>query len=93
MCKSEVEKAVSAEIQKRGGWETRLKSPLRRGVPDRVCCLPGIGAFFIEFKSYDDALAPARSKRLREIIESGGRVFLVRSIEDFLWFLEKLEGD
>lgn len=46
-----VEKRLSAEVKKVGGWSIKLIPDLVAGLPDRLCLLPGGRVVFVEVKS------------------------------------------
>lgn len=65
------------------GVSYKWKSTVR-GVPDQVACIPDIGAVFIEVKAPDGKLSPAQIRIHEEIRHSGGRVWVVSSMNEFL---------
>jgi len=46
-----LEKKLSVEIEKLGGWSLKLLSTHVTGLPDRMCLLPGGRVFFAEVKT------------------------------------------
>ena len=46
-----LEKKLSMEIEKLGGWSLKLLSTHVTGLPDRMCLLPGGRVFFAEVKT------------------------------------------
>ena len=46
-----LEKKLSIEIEKLGGWSLKLLSTHVTGLPDRMCLLPGGRVFFAEVKT------------------------------------------
>ncbi len=46
-----VERKLSAEVKKAGGWSIKLIPDLVAGLPDRLCLLPGGRVVFVEVKS------------------------------------------
>ena len=46
-----VEKRLSAEVKKVGGWSIKLIPDLVAGLPDRLCLFPGGRVVFVEVKS------------------------------------------
>ncbi len=46
-----VEKKLSAEVKKVGGWSIKLIPDLVAGLPDRLCLFPGGRVVFVEVKS------------------------------------------
>jgi len=65
-----------------GGIAYKFTSPMRRGVPDRMCCIPGGFHFFVEVKS--EGVAP-NSGQIREI----GRI---RDMEHPVWVVDTKES-
>ena len=55
MIKKESEKTLEArlvrEIEARGGMALKYTSQFHRGIPDRICLLPGGLSIFVELKS------------------------------------------
>ena len=46
-----LEKKISAEIKRIGGWSLKMLSTHLTGLPDRLCLLPGGRLFFAEIKT------------------------------------------
>jgi hypothetical protein len=46
-----LEKKLSMEIEKLGGWSLKILSTHVTGLPDRMCLLPGGRVFFAEVKT------------------------------------------
>ena len=81
MRESHIEREVCRQIRERGGWTAKLIGRVK-GLPDRICCLPGHGTFFIEFKAAKGKLSAAQEHVIDQIRAAGGRVLVVRKIED-----------
>jgi hypothetical protein len=47
----EIEKYFVWAVSKMGGVTYKFKSPIQRGVADRIACLPGGGVWFVELKT------------------------------------------
>ncbi len=63
-------------IEALGGKCYKWTSPMVRGVPDRICFLPGV-VFFAEIKSQGRKLGGAQIRRARELEELGQRCYCV----------------
>jgi len=46
-----IEKKLNAALKLRGGWGLKLLTDFIKGLPDRLCLLPGGVVFFVEVKT------------------------------------------
>jgi len=58
MRESEIEKHLTWVVARMGGITFKFKSPMQRGVADRIVCLPNGETWFIELKTNGGRLAP-----------------------------------
>ena len=76
----ESEKATERYLQKQvkslGGKCLKWVCPMVKGVPDRICFLPGI-IFFVEVKSEGKTLDAAQVRRAKELEELGQGCYMV----------------
>lgn len=78
----DLERRVVARITALGGMAYKFASPSRRGVPDRLCLLPGGRVVFVEVKApgrKPTALQQAEHERLRAL---GFDVRVVDSLDE-----------
>lgn len=61
-----------------------------KGAPDLIVCKDGRFLAF-ELKVGDNDLSDAQIINRERILRSGGRFYVPRSIEDFIYIMEKLE--
>ncbi|WP_346914187.1 VRR-NUC domain-containing protein [Clostridium sp.] len=79
MRESEIEKALTIEVKKRGGLALKFISPGMSGVPDRLIMMKGGKLAFIELKAPGKKLRSLQIKRKRQLESLG---FLVYCIDD-----------
>lgn len=53
-----IEAYLVKRVKERGGIAYKFVSPARRGVADRIVCLPGGAVWFIELKTVGGRLSP-----------------------------------
>lgn len=81
MTERDVESYLVRQVRLAGGHAYKFASPARRGVPDRIVCLPGGGLVFVELKAsgkLPTALQELEHGRLRAL---GQRVVVCDSKE------------
>lgn len=73
----DVEKFLVQEIKKMGGKAFKFVSPGTLGVPDRLICLPGGIACFVELKRPGGKPRPVQRFVLRSLYHLGHRVVVI----------------
>ena len=73
-----LEKRLSSEAKRLGGWAIKLPAYLVRGLPDRLILMPHGRAYFAEIKTTGEGLTPVQ-KLIRSRIEALG--FTVYAID------------
>lgn len=81
MLESVVEKKLTLEVKKRGGWAVKFQSPGLNGVPDRLVLFPGGRIAFVELKAPGKKLRPLQEKRVKQLKELGFLVYVIDSLE------------
>jgi len=71
----QIEAYLRDEVKKIGGKAYKFVSPGNNGVPDRLVCLPGGVAIFVELKAPGKKSTAAQIAKQREIRKKGFRVF------------------
>lgn len=71
----DTEKYLRDEIKKIGGTAYKFVSPGNTGVPDRVVCLPGGRAIFIELKSEGRRSTPNQKRQQQKLRALGFDVY------------------
>lgn len=84
------EKYLRDEVRKIGGRAYKFVSPGNTGVPDRLVCLPGGKAVFVELKSEGKHSTPMQ-KRQQGVLELLG--FAVYADVDTKAMVDKLIGE
>jgi hypothetical protein len=72
-----LEKRLSREIKKLGGWSIKMLSTHIRGLPDRLCLLPGGILFFAEIKTTKKEPSPIQRLIHRKLRKLGFRVEVI----------------
>lgn len=81
MKQPESEKTLEArlvrEIEARGGMALKYTSQYHRGIPDRICLLPGGLSVFVELKSTGQKPTKLQMHAIRKLIKMGHRVEII----------------
>lgn len=95
MNKQESEKTLEArlvrEIEARGGMALKYTSQFHRGIPDRICLLPGGLTIFVELKSTGKKPTKLQEHAMKRLAEMGHLTTVVDSTEKLEWFLQLLD--
>ena len=84
MKESEVEKYFVWTVERRGGKTWKFTSPGRKGVADRIACLPNGTTWFVELKTKGGRLSP-----LQKIFMSD--MALLNQRYAWLWTKEQID--
>jgi hypothetical protein len=68
-----------------GGVAYKFTSPGRKGVPDRIVCLPGGIVVFVELKTLTGVVSPWQEREIKRLADLGMTVVVMRREEDFQW--------
>lgn len=79
MRESEVEKHLVKRVKERGGVPYKFVSPARKGVPDRLCALPGGAIIFCELKAPGQEPRPDQSREHQRLRDLGCKVLVLDS--------------
>lgn len=82
MRESVLENRLRYKIELIGGKCYKWVSPGKRGVPDRICLMPGGKVYFVEMKAPNGVLSPIQKKRIKELKSLGFIVEVLASEED-----------
>ncbi len=74
-----IEQYLVIQIKKLGGECYKFKSPLRKGVPDRLCILPYGILFFVECKTDKGVVSKLQTIAFNKLTELGQKVVIVSS--------------
>ncbi len=98
MTVKESEKTLEArlvrEIEARGGMALKYTSQYHRGIPDRICLLPGGQLFFVELKSTGKKPTKLQQHAMEQLEKLGFITRVVDStenLEGLLWALDSAE--
>ena len=90
MRESEIEKALTLEVKKRGGLALKFISPGMSGVPDRLIMMEGGRIAFIELKAYGKKMRPLQIKRKRQLEALGFLVYCIDNKEQIGGVLDEI---
>ena len=92
----ESEKTLEArlvrEIEARGGMALKYTSQFHRGIPDRICLLPGSLTIFVELKSTCKKPTKLQRHAMKQLTELGYIVGLIDTtdkLEDLLHLIDR----
>lgn len=77
MRESEVEKHLVKRVKERGGHAFKFTSPGRKGVPDRLCALPGGCVIFTEVKRPGEQPREDQAREHQRLRDLGMKVLVV----------------
>lgn len=92
----ESEGLLHRQVKKRGGFTRKWSSKTTNGVPDRLVFMPGLFGLeihIVENKSPTGTLSATQKKEIRNIVEHGGRVYVVYGKEGVYEWLDDLDND
>ena len=88
---STIERAILAEVKRRGGVALKLQGAGNRGYPDRLVVLPGGKICFLEIKRKEAAAdQKLQHQRLRELAGLGVVAARVWSVNQAIETMERL---
>lgn len=91
----ESEKTLEArlvrEIEARGGMALKYTSQFHRGIPDRICLLPGGISVFVELKSTGKKPTKLQAHAMERLDAMGHPTCVVDSTEKLLELLQILD--
>ena len=76
-----LERALCDGMKELGGVAYKFVSPGHRGVPDRMCVLPGGQVVFVELKSYGKKPTPLQEIEINRLKDLGFEVLVIDSTE------------
>ena len=76
-----LDKKISAELKKIGGWSIKLLATHIIGLPDRLCLLPGGRLFFAEIKTTGKKPTKLQLAIHKKLTRMGFNVFIVDNSE------------
>ena len=92
----ESEKTLEArlvrEIERRGGMALKYTSQYHRGIPDRICLLPGGLSVFVELKSTGKKATKLQEYAMKKLAEMGHAVIVIDNTSDIEWLLEVIDN-
>ena len=71
MREKEIEKHFCWAVERLGGRTYKFTSPGRKGVADRIACLPDGTTWFVELKKKGGRLAPLQTKFAADMLALG----------------------
>lgn len=76
----DIERYLVQRVKAMGGTAYKFTSPGHAGVPDRLVCIPGGIAWFVELKAPGQKPRPLQLVEIRRLRELGFRVYVIDSI-------------
>lgn len=93
MREKEIEVYLRDAVQRAGGRAYKFVSPGNNGVPDRLVCLPGGQAVFVELKAPGKPPRPLQIHQMGLLKQLGFRVEVIDSKDQVDAFVTGLGGD
>lgn len=90
MLERTIEKHLFEQTKKRGGIAYKITSPNKAGIPDRLVCLPGGKAAFIELKAPGQKPRPLQQVRHKELRALGQKVFVIDGVHQIKGVLDEI---
>jgi hypothetical protein len=85
MLEKEIEKYFVWTVERAGGHAYKFTSPGRKGVADRIACLPDGSTWFVELKTKGGRLSPLQKLFADEVLALNQRYAC-------LWTKEQIDG-
>lgn len=93
MKEKEIEAYLRTRISSFGGRAYKFISPGNDGVPDRLVCLPGGKAIFVELKTTGGKLRPLQAMQIHRLQDLGFPVLIINSKNQVDALIESLGGE
>lgn len=93
MQEKEIERYLVRKVKQAGGRAYKFVSPGSDGVPDRLVCLPGGCAAFVELKAPGKKPRPMQMHQICILQKMGFRVEVIDSKEGVDSFMAELSAD
>lgn len=90
MNERDIEKILTAEVQKLGGRAYKWVSPGNNGVPDRIVVFPGRAPVFVELKADTGRLTALQEAQIRRLRNLGQTVFVAKGIDGVSQFFQDM---
>ncbi len=87
MLEKDIEEQVCQWVKDEAGVALKVKIDSQRGFPDRLIILPDM-VLFVEFKTLDGKISPQQYEWLRILDTLGQNVFVCRSLDFFIGYVE-----
>lgn len=91
MSEKDIEQYLVRRVKEIGGRAYKFVSPGNAGVPDRLVCLPGGHATFVEMKGPSGKLTALQEVQIRKLDKLGHTTFVLNSCEAVDSFIESCE--
>ena len=90
MRESEIERHFVWTVERMGGITYKFTSPGRKGVADRIACLPDGSTWFVELKTVKGRLSPWQKIFAADMRRMGLNYIVIRSTEEVdQWMLDQ----
>lgn len=86
-----LERKLSREVERLGGWSIKILAVHINGLPDRICLLPGGRLFFAEIKTTKQKTTRIQNFIIAKIIKLGFRVEIIDNSETIKDILKDYE--
>ena len=93
MRESEVERHFKWAVERAGGKTYKFTSPGRKGVADRIACLPDGSTWFVELKTKGGRLSPLQTMFAEEVKNLNQRYACLWTKEQVDAFAQTLSRD
>ena len=89
MREKQIEKYLVEQVEAIGGRAIKLTSSANRGLPDRMCLLPGSRIWFVELKTPTGKLSALQAKQILSLRKLGQNVTIIDSIKKVDIFIHR----
>ncbi len=91
MKEKEIQKKIIEYLNKNGAYSVKSIVTNRSGSPDIICCFNGLFVA-LEVKTEKGITSKLQEYHQKEILKSGGRALIVRSVEEVKALIEELKA-
>lgn len=92
MRESKIEKALTAEVKRIGGYCFKLVPTLEKGLPDRLVLFQG-RTYFIELKNEKGVISTKQKEMILKLQADGQKVEIINSLEAINNFIKSINVD
>lgn len=88
-----LEKKLTVEVIRIGGWSIKFTSPYMTGMPDRLILMPGGKAYWAEMKTTGKRANPKQLTRQKQLQDLGFVSVIISTEEELQNFIKSISHE